>query len=83
MKIVVTQDDIDNGRRESPTHCPIALAARRQFPHRYVLATADHLLVGGLTYYWLPPVAVSFVDDFDEGYPVQPISFEVTDDVCP
>lgn len=83
MKIQVTQDDIDHGKKRSCSGCPIGRAIAR--------ATGKDCLVGqssvklGKTWFrtpeerWLvlPDIASMFIRRFDDGEKVEPFEFEV------
>ena len=78
MRIDVTQEDIDRGKRSRPCECPLAIAASR--------ATGRPCSVGldrigfddGLALEWpLPDIAFKFRWDFDNGQPVQPFGFDL------
>jgi hypothetical protein len=84
MKIEVTQEDIDKGKRRQACNCPISLAVKRHTGARYV-ATFP---LSGLNFiendktYILPAEEdqesfTTFVCDFDDGNPVEPFTFEL------
>jgi len=82
LQIDVTQDDIDFGEPHKPCDCPIALAIDRQWPGSlpYVNADGISLTIDGVEYdYYMPDIAVSFMDAFDDGDPVRPFSFTIDD----
>lgn len=81
MKIDVTQEDIDNGKRGHCSRCPVALALSR-------IPGAEYLTVGpvdfGITLrgvrrdYALPEEAIVFIRTFDDGeITPNPFSFEI------
>jgi hypothetical protein len=74
-KIDVTQEDIDNGRRQSCHTCPIALAASRVIPKFYSVSYHSIYRVGENID--LPFVAQQFILSFDSGGSPKPLSFEV------
>ena len=77
VTITVTQEDIDQGIRESYYSCPIARAAERALKWRVMVYT-DTILVGDSGCdYKLPESAQEFISRFDTGKPVKPFSFEV------
>ena len=81
--INVTQDDIDNGEPACNSACPIALAMQRVFgkdahvgtEHFWPWATEfpDMPVTGDL-----PDEAKDFVRDYDDGLPVEPITFQAS-----
>lgn len=83
-KVVVTQDDIDNGVPKSARSCPIANALKRTdiSPEGYLVEVAvpdvcvynDEELVD---VYDLPDEAVNFATLFDKGEKVEPFEFEL------
>ena len=76
MKIDVTQEDIDRGVKGACTQCPVALALARAFPDVYVDVATTQLLVGD-EFIRAPSVVSIFIEDFDDGEPVQPFSFDL------
>lgn len=82
VKIEVTQEDIDHGWRGSTCLCPISRAAARAFQCS-VFVGLDHLSVGhpaerpqDWTKHDLPLAARAFIEDFDNGLPCEPFTFE-------
>ena len=80
MKITVTKEDIEQGRRHHPSHCPIGRAVGRSgLPHYCVTRSA--ILIGGsssrATALLLPEPIQHWILAFDEARPVQPVSFEL------
>lgn len=79
--IEVTQADIDAGESQSCTACPIALAVQRVFPECRIEVTeramylyrGEELEARANT----PRTAARFVRLFDQGFPVEPFTFEV------
>lgn len=77
VRIDVTQDDIDNGERDSCDACPIARALHRVgYPRAEVYRASwwpgDH----DRSHVPLPPSAMAFVQRFDAGRePVVPGTF--------
>ncbi len=78
MKIIVTAEDIANGKRFLGCECPIALAIRRATDiwWRVVYARAENEEGGRMV---LPAEAITFQQSFDAGCAVKPFSFEVQD----
>ena len=79
-KITVTQNDIKLGEAGNCRACPIARATRRAL-HRHILVDEDSITIGrpgeGGKEYQLPPSAQKFIERFDSGKPVRPITFLV------
>lgn len=79
ITINVTQDDIKNGRRNSPYLCPIALSLKRETQNStYITVGAKYAIldfkqVGQV--YRLPFDARLFISHFDNGLSVVPQSF--------
>lgn len=81
MLIEVKQKHIDEGAKGSCSRCPIALA----------LLDAGHrdVWIGNITLYtsvrketYLPPKAIQWINNFDDGLPVLPFSFEIELPTC-
>lgn len=75
MKIKVTRKHIRKGKRGLSFRCPVALALKEKTKVEWMV---------GLRYansrvklFDLPPVAVDFIRDFDDGKRVEPFSFEL------
>lgn len=80
MKITVTENDISKGHPRHCTHCPIALAFRRQGFEEVRLSStiAEHWHLGILqAVAKLPPAATAFINIFDTEGKVQPFSFDI------
>jgi hypothetical protein len=83
--IRVTDADIRNGDAYSPLTCPIALAARRNFPAGTKVFVGGDLMEVALpvafgqpenvTRFRMPAVAVTFQRAFDRHQPVRPVAF--------
>jgi hypothetical protein len=79
MLIQVTQDDIQNGERWNGHQCPIALAMFRagiRFPsicRNTIMWYEDHEFKAIEP----EPLVSKFINDFDNGYSVDPIEFEL------
>jgi hypothetical protein len=80
MKITVTREDIQNGRRHNPSGCPVGLAIQRAgVPYCCVTGGAvvmrhEHR---GTTALLLPEAVQNWIADFDQARSVEPISFEL------
>lgn len=82
MTIHVTQEDIDTGQRNKPWACPVALAIKRAMPTHVVEAGPEVVYLhkpGDLanTAYHTPITASFFIENFDNGAPVSPFSFDL------
>ena len=84
MKITVTQDHIDRGKRNDPSNCAICLALRDAgVVVEYVTYSPDHYTAGIYPNNStldgeaipLPNVATKFMDYFDSGRAVRPFTF--------
>lgn len=85
LEIEVTQEDILNGTKSSPTTCPIALAIKRQIKNVvYVsvggttvnLVTKKMLFLKSKKDYHLDRTAQDFIFSFDQDFiPVHPFTF--------
>jgi len=84
-RICVTQEDIDQGARQSCVACPIALAARRAGVANAEVGcrdlwqtTWDEDGEDETTFVRMPQVARDFVRAFDRNEKTSPFEFEVT-----
>lgn len=79
MKIQVTSEHIQNGKRTSAFNCPIALAMKDTGlanvsvgpKHAVVVNTAGDKIIS------LPIEVRSFIKTFDDNLPVEPFEFEI------
>lgn len=76
MKVIVTQEDIDNGDRTQSARCPIALAISRAYGIKNIAVGMDRV-TGMSKTRWLPIEAQNFVLAFDNGEPVEPFEFRL------
>ena len=76
MKIRITQQDIDNGRKGYVPGCAIALALKREFA--YKISVSGWICIGG-KYYLGQEGVLDWIADFDRGNPVKPITIELVD----
>jgi hypothetical protein len=82
----ITTRDIAEGKRKSYCECPIALAARRAWRaplDRRLTVRHEGIFVGDFEddVLWsaeLPPELRRFMERFDKGLPVQPLTMSVT-----
>lgn len=81
MKIRVTQEDINNGKPNDPSRCPVALACRKltegNISVGYIFIT--YYLSGKLVRRIVPKGVIGFIVNFDDGKPVGPFEFELED----
>ena len=78
MKIVVTQNDIEQGVRYKACACPVALAIKRRTSRECEVAGRYMVFLSNLnTEHDLPTPVHKFVVAFDMGKPVKPFSFEL------
>ena len=82
MKISVTEQHVQNGRRADPHHDPVALALYDAgFGEVYVGTTEISVrkipFTGNWTKVPVPHSVSDFMFDFDNGKPVEPFEFEI------
>ena len=88
MKIKVTQEDIDNGHRDTLENCPIALAVVRELKLDtkgkkdivavYGEGNGVHIWRGQQEYsYKLPKNIEAVIKSFDGGDKIEPFEFEM------
>lgn len=75
MKIEITQQDIDNGRRDHVAGCAIALGLQHEFA--YDLIVSQGWIKIGKDYYRPTPEVRRWIAAFDRGRPVNPITIEL------
>ena len=75
MEIEITQQDIDNGRRDHVAGCAIALGLNHEFA--YELSVSRGWIWIGKDYYLTMPEVRRWIADFDRGRPVNPITIEL------
>ena len=73
MKIRITQQDIDNGRKGYTRGCAIALALKEEF----VFASVSGWVHVDGKYYLAQDEVRDWISDFDRGKPVKPITIEL------
>ncbi|ANA87336.1 hypothetical protein PBI_KAMPE_104 [Gordonia phage Kampe] len=80
MKVTVTQEHIDKGKRWEICNCPIALALKEKGFNNVEVSTFEisaskhnDLMIN---HYRVPSVAKRFIKSFDDGHPVEPFTFE-------
>ena len=75
MKIEITQQDIDKGRRDLFDDCAIALGLNHEFA--YELSVSRGWIRIGKDYYRSMPEVRRWIADFDRGRLVNPITIEL------
>ena len=75
MEIQITQQDIDNGRRDHVAGCAIALGLKHEFA--YEISVSRGWIWIGKDYYRPTPEVRHWIADFDRGKPVKPITIEL------
>ena len=78
LTVNVTQEDIDKGVGQSPSHCPIARAATREVGLQARAGSLILTFVNLSTVFYLGKEARSFVRQFDSGRDLAPIALEST-----
>lgn len=73
MRVEVTQEDIDAGRKRDCYACPIALSIKRQGFGSVAVSQGNIWVVG--CEYDTPLHVEEFIKAFDEGKPVKPFAF--------
>lgn len=76
ISINVEQKHIDGGERDHGTKCAIALAIREMVDSDTDLEVDGTGIKIGYEYFDIPEEVKEFIDRFDKGEPVEPISFE-------
>ncbi len=76
MTITVTDEDIEKGKPDSPSRCPIARAMTR-LGCKNVWVVEWYVDYDDVRDVQLPVEAQMFINQFDAGKPVQPITFEL------
>lgn len=79
MLIKVTQDHIDRGEKDNCLGCPVALALAEAIGEEINVQTDEFEGPDSGTID-LPDSVKLFVDSFDEGLPVHPFEFELSED---
>ena len=77
MKIQVRAFHIKSGVREDPFYCPIARAIHAKRPKANVYVDRDGLELNGRLIK-LPLRVVRFIEAFDDGKEVKPMSFNLS-----
>ncbi len=79
-KIQITQQDIDNGRKDHVAGCPIALGLNQEFA--YEISVSGWICIGK-DYYQATPELRRWIYDFDRDKPVKPITIELVQALIP
>lgn len=77
MKIEVTQKHIDYGKRWSTKSCPVALAIAEATGSRVRISPYRNIVHAMRQVLNIPEEATRFMDKFDVGLPVEPMTFEL------
>jgi len=75
IKVTVTQEDIDNGARNSHNSCAIALAILREFTPTIGVSVVRTNVIVNCVRYKTSIRARKFVKSFDKGKVVKPSTF--------
>ncbi len=78
MKITVTNDDIDQGRKRDPNNCAVALALRRAGVAHFGVTGMLVCIAEGPASVMLPANVQEWIMEFDRGLTVGPIEFELS-----
>lgn len=74
MRVIVRQDHIKKGIRDDPYYCPIGLAVR-EFTGRIDVRVTGTCIQMGAKALYLPNKAKQWIEKFDQGKKVEPITF--------
>jgi len=77
VTVKVTTEDIENGMKESCFHCPVARACGRAGIVKPAVRKYAVWHGSDRTRTELPASAQQFIEDFDNGEPVVPFSFDL------
>lgn len=77
INVTVTQEDIDNGAMKSCNNCPVALALKRTLQTDVEVRDKIYILddTEKLKKIKVPLEVSLFIENFDEGYEVKPLTF--------
>lgn len=75
--ISVTRKDIAEGRRASPSFCPVALAIRRRYPKKAISVAEKVIFISSIGERMSPESVCQFVESFDHRKPVKPFRFKL------
>lgn len=79
MKIRVTKKDIMQGKRNSISMCPIALAVKRAYKAESIIVSDNYARLTFKTVkekkIRLPAIARKFIKKVDNNLPIEPIEF--------
>jgi hypothetical protein len=76
MKIQVTREDIEQGRRRDPNNCAVAVALRRAGVSHFGV-TGMVVSFAGSTVVLLPVTVQEWIMDFDWGVKMDPMEFDL------
>lgn len=77
MKIRVTREDIERGKRTDSCRCPVARAVRRATRKKFVAVGVEDIDVGSQVTVPTPSIVATFIRAFDARRPVQPFAFDL------
>ena len=82
QKIPITQQDIDIGRKDYAPGCAIALGLKHDFAYEIIVSASGWICIGK-DYYRGTPEVRRWINDFDRGKPVKPITIELVQEYIP
>jgi len=77
IKIEVNKFDILMGARFCPLFCPVSRAISREIGGYCRVSSNLVFDLKGIKLFKLPKEVIKFIDDFDKGKEVEPITFEL------
>ena len=75
IRVMVTKEDIKNGKMDSVSSCPIALSLVRKFGVKAYVGVNTYVLSGREQVWDLSLPAQNFIRNFDNGQLVSPATF--------
>lgn len=75
MKIEVTERDILLGKKNSTTDDPISRAIRRRIKYESLVSVGSPTVLIGNKVFDLPKKMINWIDNYDRGSKVDPITF--------
>jgi len=83
MRIKVTKADIKRGIKRSCSACPVTLAVKRYVKNKFFVSSSPYSISLGSVHYEIPRVARDFINAFDRGMLVEPMTFELSKLISP
>lgn len=77
MRIQVTAEHINIGKRLDCFYCPVAIAIREALNNSIYIHATEHIIVIGDIKYQTPTSVFDFITYFDKGIILQPFEFEL------